>query len=314
MLTSPVIRCLKKQLPGIELHVLTKKVNSQLFENNPLIDKVFSLEHSLGAIIRELKNENYDFVVDLHKNIRSLQVKWALRVPSGSFTKLNFKKYMAVRFKINMLPDIHIVDRYFEAVKPLGVINDKLGLDYFIPETVNLNDENMSFDFRCKYIAVVIGGNHFTKILPSEKVIEVGRLLKLPLLLLGGKEDAVRGEQIALKLGNNVYNACGKLSLAQSASAVENAHIVLTNDTGLMHIAAAFKKKIVSVWGNTIPAFGMYPYVPGNEHNSIIIENKTLGCRPCSKIGFQKCPKKHFKCMLDLDAQKIAAAIEKLAN
>ena len=67
----------------------------------------------------------------------------------------------------------------------------------------------------------------------------------------------------------------------------------------MMHIAAAFKKKIYSVWGNTIPQFGMYPYMAAS--NSKIIEVKGLGCRPCSKIGYDKCPKGHFKCMQEID-------------
>jgi ADP-heptose:LPS heptosyltransferase len=76
-----------------------------------------------------------------------------------------------------------------------------------------------------------------------------------------------------------------------------------------MHIAAALKKPVVSVWGNTVPAFGMTPYMPGRESNSVILEVNDLRCRPCSKIGFDKCPKGHFQCMRGIDDQAIADAV-----
>jgi len=94
--------------------------------------------------------------------------------------------------------------------------------------------------------------------------------------------------------------------LNQSALLLEGATNIITADTGMMHLAAALKKEVISVWGNTIPAFGMSPYFPsGMEQRSHIIENTSLRCRPCTKLGYKKCPKKHFKCMMDLNMQEI---------
>jgi ADP-heptose:LPS heptosyltransferase len=145
------------------------------------------------------------------------------------------------------------------------------------------------------YVGLVIGGQHATKMMPTSKLIEVCEDLKEPVLLLGGPEDAERGDKIVQAVGANVFNACGKFRLDESASLVEQAKWIITHDTGLMHIAAAFKKQIVSVWGNTVPELGMYPYLADPE--SKIVEIKGLSCRPCSKIGYSKCPKSHFKCM-----------------
>jgi heptosyltransferase-2 len=77
-----------------------------------------------------------------------------------------------------------------------------------------------------------------------------------------------------------------------------------------MHIAAAFRKKMVSVWGNTVPAFGMYPYMPGHEEDSFLEEVKGISCRPCSKLGFSECPKTHFRCMTDISADDIKEHLE----
>jgi ADP-heptose:LPS heptosyltransferase len=142
---------------------------------------------------------------------------------------------------------------------------------------------------------VVIGGQHATKMMPLAKLIEVCHALKSPVVLLGGPEDAAKGEAISDAIGPQVFNACGKFKLDESASLVQQALWVISHDTGLMHVAAAFKKRIVSVWGNTVPELGMHPYLP--DAGSKMVEVKNLSCRPCSKIGFSKCPKKHFQCM-----------------
>jgi len=153
--------------------------------------------------------------------------------------------------------------------------------------------------FKNGYVAFVIAGTYFTKKLPSPKVSQICQNIPYPVILLGGKNEYDEGEQVLSQSKGNVLNYAGKISLSQSASLVRDARVVLTNDTGLMHIAAAYKKKILSFWGNTIPEFGMVPYRPGELSEIKQIEN--LKCRPCSKLGHQKCPKKHFKCMEDLD-------------
>jgi len=148
--------------------------------------------------------------------------------------------------------------------------------------------------------------------LPTSKVVEVCKRVDKPVVLLGGPEDASRAQEICKKVGGNIDNMCGKLNLEQSASLIKLSDVVLANDTGLMHIAAALRKPIVSVWGNTVPAFGMYPYMPGCYDKSIIVENKSLKCRPCHKLGYRKCPKRHFACMNNLSSEKIASAITSL--
>lgn len=312
VLTTPVLRCLKTQLEGAVVHIVTRAAYQKMLENNPHVDKVFVMQKELDELISVLKAEQYDFIVDLHKNLRSFRLIRALGKPSGSFPKLNLQKYLLVNFKIDRMPDLHIVDRYFEAVKALGVVNDNQGLDYYISPDQEVSAEVLPTHFRKGYYAFVIGGKHLTKVLPAEKVIEVIAHTTLPAVLLGGPEDAARGDKIVAAVGDKAWNACGKFSLDQSASLLKNAKAVLTNDTGLMHIAAALQKPIVSVWGNTVPEFGMYPYMPQNRELSIIIENKNLSCRPCSKIGYERCPKKHFKCMNELDAALIADSLNRL--
>jgi ADP-heptose:LPS heptosyltransferase len=301
ILTTPVIRCLKQQLSDAEVHYLTKKQYLPLLEANPYIDKLYSIIEKIDEIIPELKKENYDQVIDLHKNFRSKGVILKLQKPSTSFNKINIEKWMVVNLKINRLPKIHIVDRCFQAVETLGVKNDNQGLDYFIPPKDQVEIKSLPVSHQSGFIGWVIGAKFKTKAYPEDRIIDVCRKIEKPVVLLGGHEDAEMGERIKKEVGDRIYNSCGKFNLNQSASLVKQADEIITNDTGLMHIAAAFKKEIISLWGNTIPEFGMFPYMPGSEEKSHIFEIKGLSCRPCSKLGYNKCPKGHFKCMNDLE-------------
>jgi ADP-heptose:LPS heptosyltransferase len=296
VLTTPVVRCLKTQMDNAEVHYATKVQYQSILQSNPYIDKIFILKESLNDLIQELKKEKYDVVIDLHNNLRTRILKWKVGAKSFSFNKLNIEKWFMVNFKINHLPDKHIVDRYLETTKSLGIKNDALGLDYFIPDKDNVPTEWLPESHRAGYVAYAIGGQHETKKLPLARMIELCKKISKPIVLLGGKEDYENGEKINEAVGNFIFNSCGKLNLNQSASIIKRASCVFSHDTGMMHIAAAFKKEVFSIWGNTIPAFGMYPY--RTKYHSL--ENTQINCRPCSKIGFNKCPKGHFKCMNEM--------------
>lgn len=297
MLTTPVVRCLKLQVKDAEVHFLSKKTFSGILSSNPYIDKLHLLDNDYSGLANRLKKENFDFIIDLHNNLRTLRVKRVLGVKSFSFNKLNIEKWLLTALKINRLPDTHIVNRYLETVKNFGVVYDGLGLDYFIPEKDKVRLDQLPLTHRNGYTGMVIGAALATKRLPEHKLGELCKKLKVPVVLLGGPEDRPLGERLS-QMEPNIFNACGKFNLNQSADLVRQANLIITHDTGLMHIAAAFRRPIISIWGNTIPQFGMGPFYPDQGNiPSRIFEVKDLHCRPCSKIGFKKCPKGHFKCM-----------------
>jgi ADP-heptose:LPS heptosyltransferase len=304
VLTTPVIRCLKQQVEGAEIHYVTKKQYFSLISQNLHIDKIHLLENGLNELIKKLKEENFDYIVDLHNNLRSSILKFKLKTLSFTFHKLNFKKWLVVKFKKDILPRKHIVDRYFETVKLFDVQNDNKGLDFFIDFKNEINIGTFPLAFHKGYIAFAIGARHATKQLPADKISQICNEMNLPVILLGGHEDFKNAEKI-IETANKtkIFNACGGYNLQQSASLVKQARFVITHDTGLMHIAAAFKKTIISIWGNTIPEFGMYPYL--SDENSKTFEVKGLKCRPCSKLGYTKCPKRHFDCMNKQDFNSI---------
>lgn len=311
--TTPVIRSIKKQLPGIELHFCTKKQYKFMVEANPFIDKIHYLEDSLGTLIKELKKEQFDFIVDLHRNIRTAMIKFRLGAKSKAYDKLRIKRLLFTNFQIDFMPNCHVVDRYFDATAPLGIENDGKGLDYFISEKDEVEIEWLPETHWNGFVAYVIGATGWTKILPFEKMVELCDIINKPIVLVGGKEDFEAGDKLeqffnadsgdkeiseGLKLLGKktvIFNGCGKFNLSQSASLVKQAQVVFGHDTGLTHIAAAFKKTIFSIWGGTVPN-NFYPY--GTKF--FLLENTKLNCRPCSKSGRSNCPKGHFKCMKDI--------------
>lgn len=320
VLTSPVVRCIRRQYPEAEIHFLVKQSFKPVIAANPHIDVIHTLDKDLNESIASLKKEKFDYVIDLHRNLRTLRVKKALDIPVFTFDKLNFRKWLYVNFKWKVMPDKSIVERYFDGLKLFKVKNDGQGLDYFIPEQQHTRPDDIPFGHSAGFVGCVIGGSYFTKKLPVEKWQEFVQQCPYPVILLGGPEDRDDGDLITAANPAKVYNACGKFNLNESADLVKRARVVVSNDTGLMHIAAAFKKPIVSLWGNTTPEMGMFPYYGFNNlnqnvsHLSVMLEVNNLGCRPCSKIGYHKCPKKHFKCMNNIPVERIIENVRKYWN
>jgi heptosyltransferase-2 len=311
VLTTPVVRCLKQQVDCV-IHYVTKKEYAGIVKTNPHIDKVIEYDGDWDMLMRELKSNRYDYIIDLHHNARTLRLKRMLNIPSFSFNKLNINKWLLTALKINTMPNVHIVDRYMETLSKFNVTNDGNGLDYFIPELDEVKQSDLPSSHLFGYIGLVIGAAHNTKKLPVEKLKELCSKIHYPIILLGGKEDKETGDIIAAVDKGNVYNACGKFNLNESADIVRKAKLIITHDTGLMHIAAAFKKPIISIWGNTIPSFGMAAYYGNIQMPNATFEVGNLKCRPCSKIGHNSCPKRHFNCMNQQNIDAIVNSVNAL--
>jgi len=306
VLTSPVVRCVKQQL-GAEVHYLTKEGFFDILSASPHIEKVFTIKKSVSEVLDLLRKEQYDCIIDLHKNLRSLQVQIGLRKRALTFDKGNLAKWYMVALKGRKWKVDHIVMRYMRSISSLGVSYDGAGLDYFIQKNVN------DLELPERFVCFAIGGAHATKRLPEEKITEICRSIDLPVILLGGPADVEAAQIITDKL-DHVKSLCGRISLSESARVTSLCMVLLTHDTGLMHIAAALRKPIISIWGNTVPEFGMFPFYPEGMKSAAIMQVEGLSCRPCSKIGFDRCPKGHFQCMTQQDVLSISKKVKELVR
>ena len=302
VLCSALVRCVKEQ-SGAEVHFLTKGRFSSVVEANPNIDKVWILE-DMAKDLSELKQENYDLILDLHNNLRSSRVKRLLNSKSFTLDKINTAKWLKVNLGLDVLPKRHIVDRKFDLAKDINVYYDGKGLDFFYGYDTSLDKE---WKKEGRRTSIVLGAAHFTKRIPEGKIIELCQEIEGEIFLLGGPSEAALGAGIAEKV--NAINLCGKLSLHGSAQLLDSSDVVISSDTGLMHIAAALNKPLFVLWGSTVPEFGMYPFLPTGGSNYYNEEVYGLHCRPCSKIGYQACPKGHFNCMNLQDTKDIAKRV-----
>jgi len=327
LLITPVLRNLRRCLPGAIIHVATKAAYADLLRYNPHVDHLHLLEDGtehqdksddLPGLIRTWRLWSPDAILDLHHNWRTARIKGAmLGTPRHVLQKQNARKWLQVRFKRHDLAVQHVVQRYLAAAAPLGVSDDGLGLEAHLPNgLIEQCMAKLPFGSREPYAALVLGAKHATKRMPESVLEKLVLGSPLPLVLLGGPDEQTLGEHLSGLRPKATMNTAGMGSLLESAAFLASAQRVIAPDTGMMHWAAAFGKPILSVWGNTTPNFGMYPYFgsTGGDPMStylaaggMVSQVDKLACRPCSKLGYPTCPKGHFRCMEDQDSEAMLA-------
>lgn len=301
VLTSPVIRVLKNQL-NAEIHFVSKGPFKSIMEFNPHIAKTWVYSKEDNRLIQNLKDEKFDLVLDLQKNISSKKICSSLAIKNISFDKKNVKKWFYVNFKYPPLNIPHLVDRYFEATSELGIKNDGKGLEFHIDPSIENSTKEKD------YLCIALGAAHQTKQIPISILSQICEQVKMKVYLLGGQGDAAKGKELASQF-DHVHNVAGTCSLQQSAAILRDSKLLLTGDTGLMHMAVGLSIPTLVLWGNTTPEFGMYPYYGDEKVYSFNHEVKNLSCRPCSKLGKTSCPKGHFKCMKNQNIELIVEQI-----
>ncbi|MCX6151818.1 MAG: glycosyltransferase family 9 protein [Ignavibacteriales bacterium] len=292
LLSTPLVRSLKNQW-NTEIDFLLRMEYRDVYSNSPHISDLFLYENQNDErLVKELKSKKYDLIIDLQNNLRSNKIVRTLGIESVRFHKKTIDKFLLVKFKINRMTDLPPIPiRYANTVSQFEL--DDLGLEIFLPN--NLPQKIRKKD---NYIGLCPGSKHFTKMWPAEYFIQLGIALSkngYKIALFGGKDDKVICEKIAKKIPSSI-NLSNENHLLQTATEMKNCKAVICNDSGLTHLACALKVPVVMIMGSTVKEFGFIPY----KNKNLILENNSLSCRPCSHIGRKDCPKKHFKCMIDL--------------
>ncbi len=302
VLASPVLRILQSGLEGgAEIHFVVRKRYLSVVENNPRISKIFSFENTVQEVMESISAEGYDYIIDLQNNFRSNLIKKRLGVLSFTVEKKNWAKFLWIKFGFRF--DIpHVVQRYIGTLKTLGLSDDGKGLEFHIPDNVFVDLPFQS------YTAVVLGANHFGKRPDATHWASIIHRIPGNVVLVGGREEEMMST--ALVNEERVFNAVNRLNLMESAWVVKNAQLVVSGDTGLMHIASAFQKDIISLWGCTRPGLGMSPWQPGVQ--SIMLEPLGRGDRPCSKLGDSCKHGQLNRCIHEIDLNALEKSVKKI--
>lgn len=305
LLTTPFVRALRKKYPDSLINYLAKSEYVELMQNNPNINKVYEFESKNGfsEILNwrhQIHSNNYDAIFDLHHNFRTLlMTRFIGRRNSGKYNKRYFKRFMLVNFGTNLYKKaIPIADRYLEVGSRYNLENDGEGLDLYF--TID-NPLKETFKVESEVNLVIApGAGYQTKRWPSEYFAKLAKLLikelSANIILVGSKYDIPISKEIKSQIGEPVTDATGELTLLETAALIKDSNGVISNDSGLMHIAVSQNKPVLSFFGSTTEDLGFFPYSDRYK----VLEVSDLNCRPCSHVGRNKCPKKHFKCMRDI--------------
>jgi len=319
LLTSPFVRQVRKQFPDARIDYLIKEQFRDLMRFNPHISHLYALTVSNHdaekKLKKELKQAGYQIVFDLHNNLRSNFFKRGINATSlRSINKNKLRQQLLVLFKINCYRRIQpIPERYLKVAEKYHVQDDKQGLEIFWQtdheKTAAKKIRQAGMPSSVQYVCLAPGAAHHTKRWPvdyfatlSENIIRQG----LKIALLGGEDDKQWGRVLAKKA--KIFDLTGKLSLLETAVILSRARAAVTNDSGLMHMATAVNIPVVAIFGSTVREFGFFPY----RSKSTVMENKELSCRPCTHIGRKSCPKKHFKCMIEIKSDDVYQALNQL--
>ena len=323
ILTLPVIDALRERFPGARIDYAVKREFAELVANHPGIARVWAFEDKSGfkglrALTRELTAQRYDLVVDLHRNLRSGYVRWlGGAMMRRAYRKLSLPRILLTRTPLNFLRDAPPVsDRYFTALEDFGIGREGRRPRLFLAAgAVASAAAARDAGGLSEYLAVAPGARHPTKQWPAERFVEAAAGLAGPewaAVVLGGGSDRAVAAAVSEGLrarGVRTLNLAGQLALSDSAAMIAGARLVLTNDSGLMHVADALDVPLVAVFGPTSRELGFFPQGP----RARVVE-ADLPCRPCTLHGQARCPKGHHRCMMEIAAAAVADAAREVTK
>ncbi len=329
VLSSPLVRALRQRHPQTQVEFLVKEAYADLVRHSPHLSDVLVFPNNGGIkdllkLRRELRRRRYNAILDIHGSLRSRFLTFGLR----GVRRVN-KRVIARTILVRCKRDVYslfggapsVAERYLET-SPVGG-DGEIELELFLPpvalEKARALLAASGIALGAGAIGICPSARHFTKIWPEERFASVAISLVqqwgAPVILFGGPEDRERCRRISAMIAQAspripIADVSGTCTLLESAALMDYCRIVITNDSGLMHIASARKRPVVAIFGSTVRQFGFFPV--GTRHR--VVEHPGLSCRPCSHIGRSECPRGHFRCMLDLSPQRVLESVTELVG
>jgi heptosyltransferase-2 len=327
-LTSHIPRLIREKFPDAQIDYLTFNKFAELIMFNPRINNLFTIDKE------DIKNGNYkisnqenkilpylpsyDIIIDFQNNKYSHKISSHFNLTHNSelftFQKNRLHKISLVYLKKALLTNFSIPQEYLKTISTLELDNDELGLEVWFEGETDYTPFSRKNDLKkISKICIAPGAAHKTKQWLPERFSQLIKIIKdryhCDINLLGGKNELELGNQIQQNSGVALNNFIGKLSLLETAKIIDESDLLICNDTGLMHIAAARKVPIVAIFGSSVKELGFIPYKTAFQ-----IVEKELWCRPCSHVGRSFCPIGTFKCMNKIEVSDILKSIGKLIH
>lgn len=318
LLISPALRALRSAFPEAEIDVLVKASFAPLLAQHPAIDRlhIWQAGTAFAPMVSALRRQHYTHVADLQSNLRSRWVAWC----SGAkhrvrFHHHRFRRDLLLHFRINTYgPLTPVPQRFLKALAPWGVIDEGKGLALFLhpqdKETAAVWMQSRGIDENKPVLAMAPGASRATKCWPLDRFQHVARHFAaqgMQILALGGPEDTDACLAVSTAAGENGFAAAGEFSRMETAAALHRSTLLLSNDTGLMHMACALDVPVAALFGPTTAHFGFFPF----RARASVVEVQ-LKCRPCSKHGTAQCPKGHFLCMKSIQTREVIDTLNRL--
>ena len=322
LLSSLLCRVLRNRFPESTIDFVVKSEYADLVRHNPHLNHVVEFPPGAGQgellrLRRTILASRYDLIIDIHDSLRSR----ILCLGNNNVVRINKRKlarFLLVRTKQNFYSSLDgstsIALRYLETVASYGVQDDGQGLEVHVPEDARKRVEELLPDSKASpFIGLCPSARHATKIWLqgrfAETAVELARRASCNIILFGSGDEIDRCsaiEELIRKQESSVSvsNMAGKISLLETAAAMDFCRVVISNDSGLMHLAAARKRPVVAIFGSTVRELGFFPFGTRNT----VVENMNVECRPCSHIGRAACPKGHFRCMQDIQSTQVIEA------
>lgn len=328
ILTSPLVRQLRENFPDVQIDFLIRSEYADLVKYNPHLSHVLQYDVQTGWNgLRELKEfvkeQGYDIILDLHRNFRSFYLRRFS--PKPLLLKINkhrIIRFLWVRFNINLAKQFFnknnsVAQRYLRAGDELQTFKNDLKLDLYLPQKIADKGKQLWRKLENEQFRLIMapGARHFTKRWPpelySELIVKINQTYGWRTLLVGSAEEKPLIQEIQKKVGNEIAEiSAGYFTLLETAALIKAAPLFISNDSGLMHIAAAFETLQIAIFGSTTQELGFFPI----NQKAVVLENQNLNCRPCTHIGRKSCPKKHFKCMVEITPQKVLGIVKEMTE
>ncbi|HXM37251.1 MAG TPA: glycosyltransferase family 9 protein [Gemmatimonadales bacterium] len=313
LLTTPLVRALKRRHPDAELFFVTKRAMAPLVADNPHLTGVAALEpgESLTDLARRLRALNPTHGLDLHGSLRSAALRLLVRCRWSSYSKRKLARTALIATKLDLYgKQVPVAERYFEAARGLDVHPDagEGPPEFFLAASARehvahwLTEHGLDAPFA----AVAPGAAHATKRWPIKHWQALAERLRgagYQVVAVGGPDD----RELAGRLGPAVTNAAGEFTLQETGACLARAAVLVSGDTGVMHMATGVGTPVVALFGPTVEAFGFFPYTD----RAVVLE-RDLSCRPCSAMGTERCPLGHHRCLEDVLPDQVAAAVAQL--